>query len=192
MGWDESWTVLTGVRLELSPTVRDDAEALVACVDDATFRYSLAEPASASIEAMAHYLAARDARLYTMRVRDTGEVVGCSSFMDLRPAHRGLEIGSTWIAPAWRGTFVNPEAKLLMMAHAFGRLDCVRVQLKCDARNVRSAAAIAKLGATFEGRLRKHGVAPDGFVRDTLMFSVTDEAWPMARSGLERRLLGLT
>lgn len=182
------WPALEGERLALAPTVPEDGPDLAATVDEATFAYSLGSPASFSVEDMARHLTGRDAVLYTMRLREGGEAVGCSSFMDLRPAHRALEIGATWIAPAHRGTSVNPEAKLLMMRHAFETLDCVRVQLKCDARNVRSAAAIAKLGAVFEGRLRKYGILPDGFVRDTLMFSVTDAEWPEVRAGLERRL----
>ena len=184
------WPILQGDRLRLSPTVPEDAKALAACVDAATFAFSLGRPASDSVEDMARYLDAREAQPYTMRMRGTGEVVGCSSFMDLKPMHRALEIGATWIAPACRGTLVNPEAKLLMLRHAFETIDCVRVQLKCDARNARSAAAIRKLGAVFEGRLRNFGVMPDGHVRDTLMFSVTDVEWPEVRSGLEGRLVG--
>ena len=188
MEW--TWPEIEGDRLILTPTIESDAEALASCADETTFAFSLGRPASPSVQDMARYLAARDAQPYTMRLRATGEVVGCSSFMDLRPAHRALEIGSTWIGPRRRGTFVNPEAKLLMMRHAFGALGCVRVQLKCDARNGRSAAAIAKLGAVFEGRLRNYGVMPHGYVRDTLMFSVTDAEWPEVRVGLERRLVG--
>jgi RimJ/RimL family protein N-acetyltransferase len=118
----------------------------------------------------------------------SGVVVGSSSFMDMRPAHLGLEIGSTWYAPAARGTMVNPESKLLMLAHAFDVLGCERVQLKCDWRNERSRRAIAKMGATFEGVLRKHMIMPDDFVRDTAMFSVIRSEWPSVRAGLERRL----
>ena len=178
--------MLVGERLTLSPTVSEDAAALVVCADATTFDYSLGRPTSSSVEDMARYLETRDAQPYTMRLGQ--EVVGCSSFMDLKPAHRALEIGATWIAPVHRGTRVNPEAKLLMLRRAFETMGCVRVQLKCDARNQRSAAAIRKLGAVFEGRLRNFGVMPDGHVRDTLMFSVTDAEWPEVRAGLERRL----
>jgi RimJ/RimL family protein N-acetyltransferase len=184
------WPVLEGSRLILTPTVPEDAESLYRTVDESTFIYSLGAPESVTVNTMAEYVSGRDARLYTMRIRETDEVVGCSSFMDIRPAHRALEIGATWIAQPWQGTFVNPEAKLLMMRHAFETLGCVRVQLKCDARNERSARAIAKLGAVFEGRLRNYGILSDGYIRDTLMFSVTDEEWPQVRAGLESRLVG--
>lgn len=189
------WPSLEGARLTVAPTVPEDASALRKTVDEHTFRHFVTlQPASLNEEDFAKFV--RDliqnpnACAYTMRVRENGEVVGCSSFMDIRAEHRGLEVGLTWIAPRWRGTFVNPEAKYLMLRHAFEALNCVRVQLKCDSRNEHSAAAIKKLGAQFEGRLRKHGILPDGYIRDTLMFSVTDEEWPQVRAGLESRLVG--
>jgi len=121
-------------------------------------------------------------------LRSTGETIGSTTFMDIRPAHRGLEIGTTWIAKAHQGTKVNPEAKWLMLRHAFEKLDAERVQLKCDARNLQSQAAITKLGAKFEGRLRKHFVLPDGFVRDTMMYSIIREEWPEVNEQLLARL----
>ncbi len=190
MDWNALWTPLEGPSLVLAPTGEGDVAELAASADAATFAHFSDRPADASIEEMARFIKRIDAQPYTMRHRDTGEVVGCSSFLDRRPAHRAVEIGFTWIAPAWRGTAVNPEAKLLMLRHGFETLQCVRVQLKCDARNERSAAAIRKLGSVYEGRLRNHAIMPDGYVRDTLMFSVTDEEWPQVRAGLERRLLG--
>lgn len=188
MDWSDLWVPLVGERLEVRPCRPEDAAGLAASADESTFAFSLGAPTALTAEAMARYLANRDAQIYTMVLRETGEIVGCSSFMDLRPSWRALEIGATWIAPRWRGTFVNPEAKLLMLEHGFERLGCLRVQLKCDARNERSAAAIRKLGAQFEGRLRHYGIMPDGYVRDTLMFSVIPEEWPGVRRGLEERL----
>jgi RimJ/RimL family protein N-acetyltransferase len=120
--------------------------------------------------------------------RDSGRAVGTSSFIDMQPEHRGVEIGFTWIAPAARGTRVNPESKLLMMTHAFEEKSAVRVQLKCDARNVQSQAAIRKLGAVREGVLRKHRILPDGYIRDTVMFSITAGEWPLVKHALGERL----
>jgi RimJ/RimL family protein N-acetyltransferase len=82
-------------------------------------------------------------------LRETGQAVGTSSYLDIRPAHRALEIGHTWIGKAFHGGFVNPEMKYLMLRHAFEDLGAVRVQLKTDARNRRSQAAIAKAGAVW-------------------------------------------
>lgn len=192
MNWSERWFDLEGKRLTLSPTVLEDYEGLAATVDEKTFQHFLGGPNFSSVDTFAPFLINDTSTAYTMRIRETGEIVGCSSFMDQREPHRAVEIGGTWIASKWRGTYVNPEVKLLMLQHGFEGLDCVRVQLKCDARNERSANAIAKLGAQFEGRLRNYGILPDGFIRDTLMYSVLDKEWPDVRARLESRLLGLT
>ena len=114
--------------------------------------------------------------------------VGMTRYLNIEPAHRKLEIGSTWYEPSvWAGT-VNPECKLLLMRHAFEDLKFVRVEYKTDLRNGRSRAAILKLGAKQEGILRKHMIMADGHVRDSVYFSVIDEEWPAVRAGLERRL----
>jgi RimJ/RimL family protein N-acetyltransferase len=116
--------------------------------------------------------------------RASGRAIGSTRYLDLRLEHRGLEIGWTWITPAAQRTAINTECKLLLLAHAFEVLGCVRVQLKTDLRNLRSQAAIERLGARKEGVLRKHYVVWDGYVRDTVMYSITDEEWP----ALKRRL----
>jgi RimJ/RimL family protein N-acetyltransferase len=115
-------------------------------------------------------------------------MVGSTSYMDIDPPNRCVEIGATWYAPSHRGTRINPECKLLLLGHAFETLSCVRVTLKCDSRNLHSQAAIAKLGATREGVLRKHRIQPDGYVRDTVYFSVIAEEWPQVRQSLLDRL----
>jgi RimJ/RimL family protein N-acetyltransferase len=120
--------------------------------------------------------------------QETGQSVGVTCYMDIRPAHRGLEIGSTWIARPYQGTRVNPESKYLLLRHAFENLGAVRVQLKTDGRNRQSQAAIAKLGAQREGVLRKHLILQDGYIRDTVMFSIIAEEWPAVKAGLETRL----
>ena len=113
-----------------------------------------------------------------------GEAVGGTTLFDYSAANRRLEIGYTWLArPAWR-TAINTEAKFLLLRHAFETLGCGRVQLKTDARNVRSQAAIARLGAVREGVLRSHMVMPDGFVRDSVMFSIVAAEWPAVKEAL--------
>ena len=104
------------------------------------------------------------------------------------PKHRGLEIGFTWIAKPHQGTLVNPECKYLLLRHAFDDQHAMRVQLKTDLRNVQSQGAIEKLGAVREGVLRKHIIRPDGYLRDTVMYSITAEEWPAVRAKLEQRL----
>lgn len=114
-------------------------------------------------------------------------MVGRSCFLHIRPADRGVEIGATFLHPDVRGGAVNPEAKLLMLAHAFAS-GAMRVELITDARNLRSQAAIAKLGAVREGVLRAHKITWTGHRRDTVVFSIIEEEWPTVRAGLERRL----
>lgn len=126
--------------------------------------------------------------VYAIRERHRGELVGSSRYMTVRPPDRVVEIGWTWLNPAvWRSG-VNVETKLLLLGHAFETLGCVRVELKTDARNERSRAAIAALPAQLEGILRNHMIVPDVGQRDTAMFSVIDAEWPAVRANLERRL----
>ena len=106
----------------------------------------------------------------------------------MRPHDRVVEIGWTWLNPAaWRSG-VNVEAKLLMLGHAFEPLGCVRVELKTDARNERSRAAMEALPAQFEGILRKHMIVPGVGQRDSAYFSVIDSEWPQVKANLRRRL----
>jgi RimJ/RimL family protein N-acetyltransferase len=120
--------------------------------------------------------------------RATGEAVGSSSYLAVRPEHDGLEIGWTWLNPsAWR-TGANSEAKLLMMSQAFDELGCMRVEFKTDARNERSRTALEGIGATFEGIFRKHMLMPGIGLRDSAYFSITDDEWPGVRERLTARL----
>ncbi|HKA67020.1 MAG TPA: GNAT family protein, partial [Solirubrobacterales bacterium] len=126
--------------------------------------------------------------VFATRFKATGSVVGSTRFLNVRPFDRVVEVGWTWLNPSvWR-TGANVEAKLLMLRHAFETLGCIRVELKTDARNERSRAAIAALPAQFEGILRKHMTVPDVGVRDSAYYSVIDEEWPGVRANLERRL----
>ena len=120
--------------------------------------------------------------------KETGKTIGMTCYLDIRLAHRGLEIGSTWIGLAHQGTAVNPECKYLLLRHAFEALAALRVQLKTDLRNLQSQRAIEKLGALREGVLRKHMIVSDGHIRDTVMYSITYEDWPLVKEGLEARL----
>jgi ribosomal-protein-alanine N-acetyltransferase len=124
-------------------------------------------------------------------LRASGRAIGITCYLDIRPEHRSLEIGFTWLGKPWQGSAVNPEAKLLLLRHAFETLGALRVQLKTDLRNSQSQRAIEKLGAVREGVLRKQMVLPDGHVRDTVMYAITDDEWPRVRDGLEARLAGI-
>jgi N-acetyltransferase len=129
----------------------------------------------------------REVAFATVRRAD-GAAVGSTRFMELRERDRSVEIGWTWLAPqAWQ-TGANVEAKLLMLARAFEQVGCIRVELKTDARNERSRAAMTALPARFEGIHRQHRVLLDGTLRDSAWYSVIDREWPAVRANLERRL----
>lgn len=114
--------------------------------------------------------------------------VGMTRYLNIEEVHKRLEIGSTWYEPSTWGGPVNPECKLLLMRHAFETLRFHRVEYKTDARNVRSRAAILKLGATQEGILTKHMIMAGGRIRDSVIFSIVDTGWPAVKAGLEKRL----
>lgn len=125
---------------------------------------------------------------FAVRLLATGELVGSTSYLDPVPEHRRVEIGATWYRPDQWATAVNPECKLLLLAHAFDTLGLNRVSLVTDLRNVRSQAAIAKLGAMREGVLRAHMITRDGRVRDSVVFGITAADWPAVRWRLAARL----
>ncbi len=120
--------------------------------------------------------------------RSTGRVVGSTRFGSIDRANRRVEIGWTWIARPWQRTAINTEAKYLMLGWAFEALGCIRVELKTDALNARSRAAIVRLGAVEEGVLRSHMITSSGRVRDTVYFSIIAAEWPAVRAALEARL----
>ena len=138
-------------------------------------------------EALAASGEGKEAAFATVDVR-TGEPVGSTRYLALRPEHRRLEIGWTWLSPSAWGTGANVEAKLLMLRHAFGALGCVRVEFKADVRNKRSRAALTALPARFEGILRKHMLVREGEHRDSAYYSVVDDEWPEVEANLRRRL----
>ena len=119
--------------------------------------------------------------------RESGSVIGSTRFMNIDRVNRRVEIGSTWIAPAWQRTAVNTEAKYLMLRHAFEVWKCMRVELKTDALNQKSRNAILRIGAKEEGTLRKHLITWTGRVRDTVYFSILDSEWAQVRSALEEK-----
>jgi RimJ/RimL family protein N-acetyltransferase len=118
----------------------------------------------------------------------SGQVIGSTRFMNIDRVNRRVEIGSTWIVPAWQRTAVNTEAKFLMLRQAFEVWQCIRVELKTDALNQRSRNAILRLGAKEEGTLRKHLITWTGRVRDTVYFSILDTEWPEVKSAMEQKL----
>lgn len=120
--------------------------------------------------------------------QESDNIVGSTRFLDISVPNRHLEIGWTWLVPTvWR-TRINTECKYLLLKHCFETLRTIRVQLKTDGRNVRSQQAIERIGAVKEGVLRKHRVMPDGYIRDSVYFSVIDDEWSSVKERLESML----
>lgn len=126
--------------------------------------------------------------LFVTRDRESGRVVGGTRFLNIEPERRKVEIGSTWIAREWQRTHVNTHAKLLMLTYAFETLGCVRVELRTDALNAQSRAAIGRLGASLDGVFRKHARTDSGRWRDTAVFSILDDEWQRVKAGLEAKV----
>mgnify|MGYP001180497785 CR=1 FL=1 len=122
---------------------------------------------------------------FTILDQETGEMVGSTRLFDVALPHRRGEIGHTWLTPSvWR-TRINTECKYLLLKHAFETLNFIRVQLKTDSRNTRSQTAIERLGAVKEGVLRNHVILPDGYIRHSVLYSITDAEWPTVKARLE-------
>lgn len=118
----------------------------------------------------------------------TNRAIGMTRFMDIRPQDHALEIGGTWYAPSYQHTAVNTESKLLLLAHAFEVLGCIRVQFKTDSRNIRSQEALDRIGAVREGVLRNHMILHDGYIRDSVYYSIIASEWPGVKEHLIRKL----
>lgn len=184
---------LTGQHITLVPLTGAHAADLHAGADAGTVAFlarGLAElPDEAGWAAHIAALNALPGRV-NWAVVVAGRALGRVSYSEVRASDRWVEIG-TMLVPAAQGTAANPEAKLLLLARAFDDLGANRVQFKVDARNVRSLRAVEKLGAVREGTLRQYQVRPDGFARDSVMFSILRAEWPGVRAGLGARLAAL-
>ena len=193
--WKNLVSVLEGEIVRLEPLARrHEKELFEAALDERIWRWmpydagGSRERFQAWLEdALAASSAGTEAAFATLEAA-TGELVGSTRYLALRPEHRGLEIGWTWLAPAHWQTGANVEAKLLMLEHAFERLGCLRVEFKTDSRNERSRAALAALPAQFEGIFRKHMLVRGGERRDSAYYSIIDDEWPEVRGNLMRRI----
>lgn len=125
---------------------------------------------------------------FVTTLKDTGEIIGSTRFFKIDKLNHTAEIGHTWISGSWQRSFVNTEAKYLMLRYGFEVANWMRVQICTDELNARSRAAILRLGAKQEGILRKERIVPGGRIRTTVVFSVIDDEWPEIRAGLEKKL----
>ncbi len=196
--FDPQPITLTGRMVRLEPLQRSHAAALFTASQYPEVWRWMPVPMFASVTEVeawideAHRLQAggSDVPFVTVRIAD-GAVVGSTRFLDIRRPHRGLEIGWTWITPAAQRTPVNTEAKYLMLCQAFEGWGAMRVQLKTDSNNAKSRAAILRIGASFEGIIRKQMLrAHDNYERDSAMFSIIRSEWPDVKARLDAKLKG--
>jgi RimJ/RimL family protein N-acetyltransferase len=186
--------MLRGRYLTLEPIEERHAPGIFkAMQDEEVCRYLFWAPPTRIEETLAlirearGLMAKRVVATFAQVWNESGEAIGSTRLLDIRPADRQVEIGATFLArPYWR-TPANTESKLLLLAYSFEKLGCVRVALKTDGRNVRSQQAIERLGALREGTLRKH-MNIRGYQRDTVYFSILDTEWPAVKARLEARL----
>ena len=186
--------LLRGERVQLEPLDLEHREELFAATQAEAIWEFLPRPLLARAdfdEVFNDALIARDRETelpFAIRDLASGKLVGSTRYLEISLANRAVEIGWTWLHPsAWR-TRVNSECKYLLLRHAFETLGCVRVQLKTDLRNLRSQNAIARIGGVREGVLRKHKILHNGYVRDTVFFSIIAAEWPAAKERSEQML----
>ncbi|ANI53661.1 GNAT family N-acetyltransferase [Pseudomonas sp. DR 5-09] len=187
-------TTLQGQGIILRPLQYADADALLrAAADGELWNLTVTVvPSATTVDAyLKKALDGREAGTvmpFVIVLKETGEVIGSTRFWKIDPLNRKLEIGSSWISARFQKTFVNTEAKYLMLCHAFEVLDCVRVQFTTDENNQKSRNAILRLGAQQEGIVRHERIMPDGRKRNSVRFSIIDDEWPQVRLKLERKL----
>jgi RimJ/RimL family protein N-acetyltransferase len=186
--------VLEGNHVVLEPLTDDHHDGLVDAVRDGELwklwytRIPRPESVPEEIGSRLRQQRAGTMLPFTVRQVATGRVVGMTTFCNADAAGPRIEIGATWLARSAQGTAVNPEAKLLMLRHAFEEWDCVAVEFRTHWMNRQSRAAIARLGAKQDGVLRHHMRMPDGTLRDTVVFSIIAPEWPTVRANLQHRL----
>ena len=187
---------LNGSTVRLEPIRREHAEIFWEVAADALddifrwipYRMKTREDFQRLVEKAFDEQERGESAVFATLERSSGRVIGSTRFMNIDRINRRVEIGSTWIAPAWQRTAVNTEAKYLMLQHAFEVWNCLRVELKTDALNMKSRNAILRIGAKEEGTLRRHVITWTGRVRDSVYFSILDSEWAEVKGKLENML----
>ena len=199
MNREELWrkpVSLAGKVVRLEPLAITDIPGLVlAGKDESIWKYmlygnlSIPENMYGWVKEMLTRQANGDDLPFIVISKLSGQVIGSTRYLEMRPVHRSLEIGGTWYAPEFQRTKVNTECKYLLLEYAFEKLKCIRVQFKVDAQNAHSIRAIERLGAVREGVLRNHLILPNGRWRDSIYFSILDREWQDVKTQLEQRLM---
>ena len=187
---------LEGSRVRLEPLRADHlADLARVAFDPSIWRWTIARPIdeaglSAWLDTALANASAGIERPFATIDLASGRAVGSTRFLNIVPEHKRLEIGWTWVGAAFQRTGINREAKLLQLTHAFETLGANRVEFKTHSQNERSRAALAGIGATFEGIFRNHMIMPDGTLRHSAYFSVIADEWPEVKARLRAGLEG--
>jgi RimJ/RimL family protein N-acetyltransferase len=187
--------VLEGRHVRLEPLTQSHHADLAAVGLDAELWRWIPTPVRTPEEMSAYIATALDERargvslLFALIEKASGRAIGSTRYGNIDRAHHRVEIGWTWVAPAWQRTAVNTEAKYLLLRQAFETLGCIRVELKTDSLNERSRAAILRIGAREEGTFRNHMIMSTGRIRHTVYFSILDSEWPAVKSSLKSRMI---
>lgn len=185
--------VLEDQILRLEPFIEGHREPLRSAADDPDlWRFHVLNQHAQTFDRYFDYYLAETAAgrecAFVIIDKATGRIAGSSAYLAIVPAHKRLEIGSTWYAKPFQGGRTNPAAKRLLVGHVIDTLGWNRVEFKLDSRNARSWAAMKKLGAVEEGIHRNHMLLPDGHIRHSVWFSITPGDWPGVKAGLDARL----
>jgi RimJ/RimL family protein N-acetyltransferase len=178
------------------PLHRDHIPALfaIACTDPDRYRFTSTpvteEQRNAYFDRALSDRDAGRAHPFTVLTSDGARILGTTRLTDIHHHHRNAELGYTWFHSDVVGTAVNSESKLMLFRFAFETLALIRIEIHADTRNKRSQSAIRAVGGSYEGVLRRHQVSKDGFIRDTMVFSVVDNDWAKVRKHLIERLRG--
>lgn len=185
---------LTGDRTILEPMKLAHVDGLSSVgLDERLWEFTVDRIATrdqmqAHVEQALNDFSAGVALPFVTKIADSDKIVGSTRFGNIYIRNRKAEIGWTWVAREFQRSFVNTEAKLLMLTHAFETWKCIRVEFKTDATNVRSREAILRLGACEEGTLRNHMITASGRFRDSVYFSILNSEWPEVKARLIDKL----
>jgi RimJ/RimL family protein N-acetyltransferase len=185
---------LRGERVALEPLSARHLSGLAAAIEDGQL-WKIPVTLVPRPEELNDFLRQAEERYETQQERAfatidlaSGTIVGSTRFMAINRHNRRVEIGFTFLAQRWQRSYVNTEAKYLMLRHAFEVWACNRVEFLTDVLNAKSRTAILRLGAKEEGVMRSHMIMRDGRIRDSVLYSVIASEWPAVRSGLEAKV----
>ncbi|WP_175989514.1 GNAT family N-acetyltransferase [Bacillus sp. Marseille-Q1617] len=189
----QSYLVLEGERIKLTPMKLDHAPELFRINHPDIWKYMFSEITTLQEmeKLVSEAVKLRDQRLaltFVVRLKETDEIVGTTRLYEINERQKSCELGSTWYGKDFQRTFVNTETKYAVLKYCFEELGMIRVQLKTDERNVRSQKAIERLGAVKEGIMRKERILASGYVRNAVLYSITNDEWAGVKKGLMNKM----